>query len=521
MVRGFRHRQCVTRATSKAPLFAGAFPICRMLKALCVAVAVSLLFGDTVSAWSQYRGNERRTGSVFWLSTLPHPPLRRSTLGFQPRPTLRGSVAWRVELGPMIDASPVVGANGTIYVAGPRWFTLDQLIAVTRAGGVAWRSLMVDEEEQRVYRLRSTPAIRKDGSLVVVGHYIEPATIESGRVKRWHRAGKVFLVDAEGNVQAKTETSNFFEGGGLTSPAYDGIADTLYWQPYPLAGASLIRLDESFSWTGAGGLSVTITGGTGFPGWFNAICYTLPWNCWLYVEFDPDPVYPSVNEPPPDDPLKPSPALTQCNDAVAGVYATLRTRKTGFRLWQKDIKSLSTPAIGAGGRAYIPTFDNDSGRIEGRDQDGERRFLFELPRNVLPVGPVALGRGVKDAGDGTNVVCRPGDGSHDHRHILDPRADNIYFIASDGKLYAVDYKGRLRWSIQGSFTSPPVVVELGFGRETVIVASNASAPFLHEFSGADGAELWKVEVDSVVLGSPALADGRVYVATQSSLFAID
>jgi hypothetical protein len=380
--------------------------------------------------------------------------------------------------------------------------------------------------EGRVYRLRSTPAVRKDGSLVVVGHYIEPDRIESGRIRSWNREGRVFLVDPAGNVLAKTDASSFFDGGGLTSPAYDDRQENaFYWQPHPVAGAGLMRFNNSLAWDGIGGLSVTVTGGTGLPAWHNALCYSMPLLfCWG-VEFDPAPVYPEVGTPPPDDPLTPSPALTPCNEAVAATYETVRTRTLTVRkLWQKNVRALSTPAIGAGGRAYVPTAASDAGRVDGLDQDGERRVRYDLPDGVLPIGPPALGRGARDAGDDSVVECRPGDSPRDHRIVRAAEADNVYVSASDDKLYAIDYKGRLRWAASlVRITSPPVVLGLGDGQEIVVVASKTPPPeagYLWGKRGTDGETRWKIDLDSPVLGSPAVHGDRIYVATRTALYAL-
>jgi len=462
------------------------------------------------ASWSQYRGNARRTAFALWPR------------GDEP------TILWRVDLGPMIDASPVVATDGTIYVAGPRttFIPIDQLIAVSPDGRVVWRTMLFVANEGRVYQLRSTPAVRKDGSLAVVGHYIEPGRIESGEVRSWNREGRVFLLDTAGNVRARTDASSFFEGGGLASPAYDGHTNVFYWQPFPLAGASVMRFDESFNWQGVGGLTVTVTGGTGFPAWYNVLCYSLPLlYCWGYAEFAPGFVYPPVGTPPPDDGLTPSPALTQCNEAVAATYETLRTRTTTVhKLWQKNVRALSTPAIGAGGRAYIPTVASDGGRIDGRDQDGARRFQYDLPSGVLPIGPPALGRGVKDAGDDSLVQCRLSDAPRDHRVVRALDADNVYVSASDDNLYAIDYRGRLRWAANlVRLTSPPVVLGLADGQEIILVASKTPVPetgYLWGKRGENGETVWKIDLDSPVLGSPAIHGDRIYVATRTALYAL-
>src|SRR5262245_41208465 len=129
--------------------------------------------------WPQYRGNARRTAFALWGKQIPP----------------QGAITWRLDLGPMLDASPVVASDGTIYLVGPKtsWLPTDQLAAITPSGTVAWKTILVVAEEAKVYRLRSTPAIRRDGSLVVVGLYMEPRFNGGSRVKSWYREERVFL----------------------------------------------------------------------------------------------------------------------------------------------------------------------------------------------------------------------------------------------------------------------------------------------------------------------------------------
>jgi hypothetical protein len=477
-------------------------------------------------SWSQYRGNARRTAFAAW------PGAREP------------QILWRLELGPMIDASPVVGPDGTIYVAGPktsRW-PMDQLVAVNQDGTAKWKTILEG------YQLRATPAVRNDGSIVAVGHNIYADRVErdgKGTVTKviWKREAKVFLVGADGSVLRTTDQNRFFEGPGLTSPAYDGVSnDTFYWHIYPLAGANLRRFDSSFAMHGVGGLDVSLEGYSPLTSWEVGLCglltveagpYFSPlvapcWACAVEAEggscFSPDLVSGILNpSQPPLDALSPSPSLTQCNDVVAGADDTARFRPVGNRLWQQDLFLGSTAAIGAGGRAYTVTRGATDGRIEGRDQDGARRFHYILPSHVVPIGPVALGRGVKDAGVDTTVVCRPSDSERDHRVINDPDADNVYFTASDGKLYAVDYKGRRRWTFGVRLTSPPVVLGLSDGPEIVLVGDQTPPPeegYVHGLRGENGEQLWKFVLDSPVLGSLAVHQTRIYVATQRSLYAI-
>ena len=473
---------------------------------------------DDSASWAQYRGNARRTAFAPWRSSS------------------EPEILWKLELGPMIDASPVIGHDGTIYVAGPKTpvWPMDQLVAVNPDGTVKWQTILDG------YQLRATPAVRSDGSIVAVGHNIYADRVErdaNGNVTRvsWKREAKVFLVGSDGAVRARTDQNRFFDGPGLSSPAYDGADGVYHWHHYPLAGANLRRFDSSLAMHSLGGLSVTIEGYSYLPGWVQAGCaLSLGAACWPcaiveategHCEFRPPGVpYPNPSQPPVDA-LTPSVSLTQCNDAVAPANESARFWLAGAKRWQKDIFAVTTAAVGAGGRAYIATQGSEEGRIEGRDQDGERRFFYELPNKVVPSGPPALGRGVKDPGDDSAVECRLSDSERDHRVRRDPAADNLYVTGSDGNLYAIDYKGRVRWTAEGfRFTGPPVVIGLPDGRDLVVAATLHS---LRALRGEDGEAIWKITLepslrvgDTPVLGSPAVHGDRIYIATQYELYAI-
>jgi hypothetical protein len=490
----------------------------------CVAL-VLFASGCATPTWDQYRGNARRTAFAPWPSSG------------------KPEILWKRELGPMIDPSPVVGPDGTIYVAGPRGpdGPSDQLVAVNPDGTIKWTWQTIFD----VYQLRATPAVRRDGSIVAVGHKIYADRVQrdpNGNVTSvsWKREARVFLVGPDGAGLARTDQNQFFDGPGLSSPAYDRADAVYHWHLYPLAGASLRRFDSSLAMTSVGGLSVTLEGYSPLTPWetahcvaltFNAVaaaacwaCTTGAWECWYDPEF---PDAPSTDDPSrtPLDALTPSVALTQCNDAIAPAYESARFWLAGGRRWQKDIFAITTAVVGSGGRAYIPTRGSGEGRIEGRDQDGERRMLFLMPKEVVPIGPPALGRGVKDPGDNSVVECRMPDSDGAERVIQDPAADNLYVTGSDGTLYAIDYKGRLRWTKQpqyDGFSSPPVVLGLPDGTDLIVAASRLSLVALR---GQDGAVMWEIILEpggefTPVLGSPAVHGDRIYVATQRELYAI-
>ncbi|MDQ3723061.1 MAG: PQQ-like beta-propeller repeat protein [Actinomycetota bacterium] len=68
---------------------------------------------------------------------------------------------------------------------------------------------------------------------------------------------------------------------------------------------------------------------------------------------------------------------------------------------------------------------------------------------------------------------------------------------------------------RNALVGEPVVVATASG-EQVLVSGRRR---LYAFRARDGEELWSVQLDSEALGSPAVADGRIYVATRISLWA--
>jgi len=207
--------------------------------------------------------------------------------------------------------------------------------------------------------------------------------------------------------------------------------------------------------------------------------------------------------------------LSACSDLVATGWDTLRVRTSGEQLWHKGSSGITTPAVGTAGRAYLPTFDDSHGRLQAWDQDGSRAWQVDFGEYTAATGPPAIGRGSKDSGDTSTTECT----SNDRDHRLWDTVDNIYVSVSDGYLYAIDYKGRIRWKqkIGDSLLGPPVVIRQPDDSEVIVAASDWN--LLSAFA-SDGRPLWQLPLDSPARGSPAVAHDRIYVATEKSLYAI-
>lgn len=93
----------------------------------------------------------------------------------------------------------------------------------------------------------------------------------------------------------------------------------------------------------------------------------------------------------------------------------------------------------------------------------------------------------------------------------------IYVGSKDGKLYAIDQKGKKKWEIvlDVGYNNLPVI-----GSDGIIYVGSASGRLYAIHS--DGTEKWKFETDGNVYSSPAFgADGTIYIGSRDKkLYAI-
>jgi outer membrane protein assembly factor BamB len=460
------------------------------------AAALSLLLAVAAQAdgWRQYRGDDHRSGAATWTppsSSAPGLPV--------------GKVVWNTVLAPgktdprsgtmaaptpvMVEQSPVVGPDGTIYVG--TWEP-DQgggrLTALNPNGSVKW-STRLDG-----YDVRSTPAVRSDGKIVVEGvRYFRAAN------GAWDGRTRLFLVSRFGLVEARSQELDDAEPLDIMSPLLDPGDTAYYW----FQGA-LLRLDPSFATTAIRIVDPVIGSATR---WCGIYCAT----------FDPYPAHPDRT---PIEALGASPALG-CNDVVAAGSAGARSRLARVRpfgkvLWATSLIATTTPAVGLYGRAYYGTSE---GRVEARDQNGTVAWSRKL--GGYAYAPAALGRGTKDPGDVSTISCvfENADGSS---HEEGGR-DHVYIPATDGFLYALDYKSRLRWktpvAAPGNRAGAPVVVRDARSATELILIPMRNPNALAALDRY-GRLVWVVLLDGPALGTPGIANGRIYVATETSVYAV-
>jgi len=150
---------------------------------------------------------------------------------------------------------------------------------------------------------------------------------------------------------------------------------------------------------------------------------------------------------------------------------------------------LSAPTIGPGGTIYVTA----GRKLYALSSDGKKKWDFKTgtpsPDSAANMTPAWLSCSPALADDGT-----------------------IYFTSGEGRLYAVDPRGRKKWhfSTRGTSLSSPAVAPDG----TVIFTSDACYAVR-----ADGTQRWRFRESG---GTPVIgADGTTYIAGSGRVFAID
>jgi hypothetical protein len=368
------------------------------------------------------------------------------------------------------------------------------LVSVSRDGRINW-ALPIDPNVRNL----STPAIKRAGQILLTA--IGGPSLYLYRVSGRQLVEKALISD----------------GAVVSSPTLDDEGNAYVWHNIKRDGVDygfdLTKFDAGFdvatrTWKPIAGT------GQGLVSRAPDLCLAC-----YNPEFPPADPNPSL----------PAPSFGTCFDFVATSYQTLRVRRSGSKVWQAAITGVRTPAMGAGGIVYVVTTNEafTSFALEASEQGsglvGTRSgALRRWPSwrhsfgNNLPLAPPAIGVGTRDAGDRAGHRCNANERDHRTFHEV----NDVYIPAADGFLYALDYKGRVRWKQQNperQFVSAPVVIALANGEQLIVIVDSAGD--LRAFNRA-GTTLWQVPLDSPTRGSPAVAHGRIYVATQRSLYAI-
>jgi outer membrane protein assembly factor BamB len=210
----------------------------------------------------------------------------------------------------------------------------------------------------------------------------------------------------------------------------------------------------------------------------------------------------------------------------------------------------STPAV-ADGRVYAASYDGRMYAVDARTgevawkfaTEGERRFearglhgmtpksqTYPDPYDVFLSSAAVAGRRVFfGSGDGHVYALDAETGSliwkhetGDVVHASPALADGLVVVGSwDGRLYALDAAtGAARWTYQAG-TDPLIHNQQGFQSSAAVVDGTVFVGcrdgHLYAIDAGTGSLKWSIDTaGSWVVGSPAVAAGRVYFATSDS-----
>ena len=478
----------------------------------CSVAAALALVAPASANWNQYRGDAARTGSAVWSAASPP----------------AGAVDWEKELGAgaMVDASPVVNPNtGVIYLGTTGESSLKpgaRLFAFYPNGALRW-AVPLDG-----YDVRAAPAVRRDGFPVVVGEQEVKVVDHRNNSSYWKLSERAFLIDQfTGAMRAVRSEPDGWWG---MSPVVDESRNETYLR----TSDGLWRIDSTFALRddlkATGG---KVTGGTDL--WGDILDFLgsiFPPG----IDFDPSgrASVPPAGREPPRPPRLPSPAYSAaCDDVVWSLPQAARAQgiargNKAFGYFQPPTP-LSTPALGKAGRLYAPVLDK-SGQVylEANDQNADKPAWRAGPLGDGAVSPPALGRALRGLGPTTARCYRVRPANHPGTTVRDQRLESVY-LAVGPTLYAFDDGGQLRWKHHPGAQFPgerrlgePVVIRLRDGGELVLVSVSATNGTTNRLVAyrSDGRLAWSRPLDGPALGSPAIADGHIYVTTTHSLYAI-
>jgi outer membrane protein assembly factor BamB len=482
--RSARHARLAPSRRESRPL--KTYPVFGTILAAAAVVTLTLaLPGKANADWTQYRGNEARSARAPWLGPGPSigtaaPVGRRLWRRFIGRPDANGEPA-------IFASAPVIGPDGTVYIGAARKAP-DHLYAYAPDGTLRWST------DLRGYAVYGTPALRRNGRMMVIGDRFD------------RDRQRAFIVNSrDGSIEATTDVSN--EMGG--SPLVNRRGDFFYRN-----GDAVWRILHSDhrsrpSSQLAARHVYPVTGGPGLEDFLSGVWEFLQ-KCFPGCEFDSTG---AVAPPYPIGRYLPAPAISRCEDLTSPLREYLQRTWSGFGRETKTA-AVTTPAMGQGGRAYVGLEGQRLGAYDARGREN-----WKLKMASQPVA-VAIGHIASPSPVTSQCYSISSSGRSQTWVEQDRFRDRLFVLGGDGRLVALDpsrSSATTVWSTGArDLVGEPVVVATAAGDQVLV----SSMRRLHAFRAEDGAELWSVRLDSRVLGSPAVAGGRIYVATRTSLWAI-
>jgi outer membrane protein assembly factor BamB len=440
-------------------------------------------------AWPQFRGDAQRSGRATWQGASAHAVVDwQRTIG-----------EWDGGFGepPMYRSSPVVAQSGTVFIGAARPASLNaghgtvpHLYAFSSTGDALWQSTLAG------FAVYGAPAIGPDGRMMVTGYKFD----EDDRP-----VARAFIVSQDGQIVATVAHSHY----GASSPLVDDEGNFFYRDPTDLW--EIPGRDHSSRpvpvhvASNAGDIT---TGSTAMDDFFDALADLAA--CFPGCDFDssvrlPAPWIDWTNLPAPADAGK-------CGDVAVGLWTQFFRVRAPKVLAKVDGEPVGTPVIGRHGTtAYVTLKDRDMAAV---DQTGH-----VLWRKSWGTPPVNAAVGHLGGTSSETAVCRYSNSSGGETEVRDHQRDRLYVRVANGDLVAITGDtSELIWKVEGArAVGEPVVLSTPEGEQVVIAGEES----LSAFRGEDGEQVWSVGLDGPALGSPAVANDRIYVATYTSLYSIE
>jgi outer membrane protein assembly factor BamB len=405
-----------------------------------------LLFPALSAAPQTFQGDNQRTGRT------------ADILRVEP------NLLWSYQAENSIHASPVIGAEGTVFLAGAD----GRLRALSRQGDLMW-------EFQAQESLYGTPAVGGDGTVYfadLAGHY--------------------YAVRGDGSLKWSLELPGAADRRVVASAtvADDGTSYVVSWDDRLHA----IRSDGTLRWSAPLAGQASATPVLDAQGNIYVVSLDRERRDRVAIsKFAPDssnPVWVSLQSLGVDrNRVIASPAIDLARNRVYmaasrltdGVLWAIRL-SDGQPLFEKVFPKgiLSSPAVGHTGNVYLGCLD---GKVYAlAPEEGAIRWTFAV--------------------DGYYVFGSP---------VVDG-AENVYIGDSDGTVYALSYQGRELWrfSTEASIYSSPVVEEdrayVTSFDSRLYALSAQGAPVQYFSQAADGVADGKRLKTSLLISTPGESD---------------
>ncbi|MGM0381287.1 MAG: PQQ-binding-like beta-propeller repeat protein [bacterium] len=372
-----------------------------------------------------------------------------------------GKLLWFTSTEQRLRTAPVIGPEGTIFVAG----VSNKLFALTPGGDKKWSRELPGDSDR--YMVRSTPVVDEDGYIYVTNYRSREAGFLAAITPQgdldWkleldggaHQSGNLLLT-GDGIILATTHNGRLY---AIKTDTGKGLAESP-WPAYQQNNQNTGRQESSVKKAkdepGESKSAGTVKWKFGLPS-------TLP--------------HPAA--------LSPDGRTIYIRSGFrdGNLYAIDFDGNKKWRLKLDGFRNGSVPAVGNSGIIYVG--GAESGKFYAVNPDGTIRWNTEVEGRIR--GSPAL-----------------------------DSEETIYISAN--KLYAINSNGEKRWSFsgQGPFTTAASLALDGtiyVGNKKFLWALNPDGSVKWNFKGR--AEFWK--------GSPVVdTDGTVYAGDKSgSLYALD